>query len=232
MEILGPLLKSYLGGGVTFLMAMAAWQFVQDEKGAGNEIAYGVARWWIQMVLPLGFASIALRLVWHAGPHWKYRILSAAGILAMGMLVSRQGLDPEQWLIPGIVLLLGATLLGAPLYTALGGATLLYLWREDFPLSGMATSQYSLSTEALIPTIPLFTLAGYFMAESQASKRLVRVFQAMVGQYRAGPAMVTLLVCAFFTAFTGGSGVTILALGPLLLPVLLAAQYGENLHLV
>ena len=69
----------------------------------------------------------------------------------------------------------------------------------------MATSQYSLSTEALIPTIPLFTLAGYFMAESQASKRLVRVFQAMVGQYRAGPAMVTLLVCAFFTAFTGGS---------------------------
>ncbi|MGB1520002.1 MAG: TRAP transporter small permease, partial [Limisphaerales bacterium] len=85
------------GGGVTFLMAMAAWQFVQDEKGAGNEIAYGVARWWIQMVLPLGFASIALRLVWHAGPHWKYRILSAAGILAMGMLVSRQGLDPEQW---------------------------------------------------------------------------------------------------------------------------------------
>ena len=64
-----------------------------------------------------------------------------------------------------------ATLLGAPLYTALGGATLLYLWREDFPLSGMATSQYSLLTEALIPTIPLFTLAGYFMAESQASKR-------------------------------------------------------------
>ena len=57
------------GGGVTFLMAMAAWQFVQDEKRAGNEIAYGVARWWIQMVLPLGFASIALRLVWHAGPH-------------------------------------------------------------------------------------------------------------------------------------------------------------------
>ena len=155
------------GGGVTFLMAMAAWQFVQDEKGAGNEIAYGVARWWIQMVLPLGFASIALRLVWHAGPHWKYRILSAAGILAMGMLVSRQGLDPEQWLIPGIVLLLGATLLGAPLYTALGGATLLYLWREASPLSGMATSQYPFSTEALIPTIPLFTLAGYFMAESQ-----------------------------------------------------------------
>ena len=70
----------------------------------------------------------------------------------------------------------------------------------------MATSQYSLSTEALIPTIPLFTLAGYFMAESQASKRLVRVFQAMVGQYRAGPAMVTLLVCAFLPP-SGSSGV-------------------------
>jgi tripartite ATP-independent transporter DctM subunit len=85
-----------------------------------------------------------------------------------------------------------------------------------------------MSTEALIPTIPLFTLAGYFMAESQASKRLVRVFQAFVGQFRAGPAIVTVMVCAFFTAFTGGSGVTILALGPLLMPVLTSAKYGDR----
>src|SRR5205814_8750835 len=80
----------------------------------------------------------------------------------------------------------------------------------------------------LLPTIPIFTLAGYFLAEGGASRRLVRVFQALLGQVRGGPAIVTALVCAFFTSFTGASGVTILALGGVLMPVLLAAQYSER----
>jgi len=80
----------------------------------------------------------------------------------------------------------------------------------------------------MLPSIPIFTLAGYFLAEGGASKRLVRVFQALVGQFRGGPAIVTALVCAFFTSFTGASGVTILALGGVLLPVLLAAKYSER----
>jgi tripartite ATP-independent transporter DctM subunit len=134
----------------------------------------------------------------------------------------------DRILLPGVMMLITAMLLGAPIFSVLGGATLLYLWREDFPIAGVATSHYSMSTEALIPTIPLFTLAGYFMAESKASQRLVRVFQSFVGQFRAGPAIVTIFVCAFFTAFTGGSGVTILALGPLLMPVLTSAKYGDK----
>jgi tripartite ATP-independent transporter DctM subunit len=80
----------------------------------------------------------------------------------------------------------------------------------------------------MLPSVPIFTLAGYFLAEGKASKRLVRVFQALVGQFRGGPAIVTALVCAFFTSFTGASGVTILALGGVLMPVLLAARYSER----
>jgi tripartite ATP-independent transporter DctM subunit len=76
--------------------------------------------------------------------------------------------------------------------------------------------------------LPLFTLAGYFMAEGGASRRLVRVFQAVVGSLRGGPAIATALLCAFFTSLTGGSGVTILALGGLLMPVLVAAKYSER----
>jgi tripartite ATP-independent transporter DctM subunit len=79
-----------------------------------------------------------------------------------------------------------------------------------------------------IPTIPLFTLTGYFLAEGGASQRLLRVFQAFFGSFRGGPAIVTSLVCAFFTCFTGGSGVTILALGGLLMPILLAEKYKER----
>jgi C4-dicarboxylate transporter DctM subunit len=74
-------------------------------------------------------------------------------------------------------------------------------------------------TNPSLPTIPLFTLAGYFLAEGGASKRLVRVFQPFFSQFRGGSAIVTALVCAFFTSFTGASGVTILALNGLLMPV-------------
>ena len=83
-------------------------------------------------------------------------------------------------------------------------------------------------TNPTLPTVPLFTLAGYFLAEGGASKRLIRVFQAVFGQFRGGPAIVTVLACAFFTSFTGASGVTILALGGLLMPVLMGAGYSER----
>jgi tripartite ATP-independent transporter DctM subunit len=83
-------------------------------------------------------------------------------------------------------------------------------------------------TNPTLATVPLFTLAGYFLAEGGASQRLIRVFQAMLGQFRGGPAIVTVLACAFFTSFTGASGVTILALGGLLMPVLLGAGYSER----
>ena len=89
-------------------------------------------------------------------------------------------------------------------------------------------SHYSLATNPTIPALPLFTLAGYVLAESAAPQRLVRVFNALFGRLRGGPAVVTVLVCTFFTAFTGASGVTILALGGLLMPILIGAKYSER----
>ena len=213
---------------VTGVLGYAGYLFLLDERGAGNEIAYGVARWWIQSMLPIGFGLIAIRLVWNSGPQWWVRLLSSTVVLLASWILWEGWIPVDRILLPGVIMLITAMLLGAPIFSVLGGATLLYLWREDFPIAGVATSHYSMSTEALIPTIPLFTLAGYFMAESKASQRLVRVFQSFVGQFRAGPAIVTIFVCAFFTAFTGGSGVTILALGPLLMPVLTSAKYGDK----
>ncbi|HAO67641.1 MAG TPA: C4-dicarboxylate ABC transporter permease [Verrucomicrobiales bacterium] len=213
---------------VTGVLGYAGYLFLLDERGAGNEIAYGVARWWIQSMLPIGFGLIAIRLVWNSGPQWWVRLFSSMMVLLASWILWEGWIPVDRILLPGVIMLIAAMLLGAPIFSVLGGATLLYLWREDFPIAGVATSHYSMSTEALIPTIPLFTLAGYFMAESKASQRLVRVFQSFVGQFRAGPAIVTIFVCAFFTAFTGGSGVTILALGPLLMPVLTSAKYGDK----
>jgi tripartite ATP-independent transporter DctM subunit len=131
-------------------------------------------------------------------------------------------------MIPALVALVLATLLGAPVFTALGGAALILFWGHDLPIQAVPLKHYSLTTNNMLPSVPIFTLAGYFLAEGRASQRLVRVFQALVGQFRGGPAIVTALVCAFFTSFTGASGVTILALGGVLMPVLLAARYSER----
>lgn len=83
----------------------------------------------------------------------------------------------------------------------------------------------------LLHSIPLFTFAGYVLAHSQASKRLVRVTKAALGWMPGGLAIVTLLACSLFTAFTGASGVTIVALGGVLLPALLSEKYGEKYSL-
>src|SRR4029077_11742972 len=137
-------------------------------------------------------------------------------------------ISPEHWMVPALVVLAIATLVGAPGFTALGGAALILFWGHGLPAQSVPLKLYSLTTNDILPSIPIFTLAGYFLAEGGASQRLVRVFQALVGQVRGGPAIVTALACAFFTSFTGASGVTILALGGVLMPVLLAARYSER----
>src|SRR6185436_5251507 len=108
------------------------------------------------------------------------------------------------------------------------GAGLILFWRDASPIGSLTVDHYTLVTNPTLPTVPLFTLAGYFLAEGGASKRLIRVFQAAVGNVRGGPAILVALLCAFFTSFTGASGVTILALGGLLMPVLLDAGYSEK----
>lgn len=95
-------------------------------------------------------------------------------------------------------------------------------------LSAVAVEIYRLSSAPTILTIPLFTFAGYVLAESKAPVRLLRLSQALLGWMPGGVAIVCLFVCAFFTAFTGASGVTIIALGGLLYPILLQEGYSEK----
>lgn len=87
---------------------------------------------------------------------------------------------------------------------------------------------YRITVSPAIAAVPLFTLAGYVLAEGGASRRIVRLFHALLGWLPGGVAIVTVLVCAFFTTFTGASGVTIIALGGLMLPGLLQAGYRER----
>ncbi len=143
-------------------------------------------------------------------------------------LVWKQPIAAGKLMVPALVVLGLATVLGAPVFTTLGGAAAILFWGRGDTIASLPLDHYKLVTNATLPSIPLFTLAGYFLAMGGASKRLVRVFLALFGALRGGPAIVTCLVCAFFTTFTGASGVTILALGGPLLPILLTAGYREK----
>lgn len=213
---------------ISFVLCVAALRFVTGEQEAASKLAYGIPAWWIEAAMPLGFGVIAFRLVRNSAGSWRGRLLVALMVGALAWLSVFPPVEPARLMAPALGLLLVATALGAPIFVTLGGAAVILFWARGAPLASIPLDHYDQVTNPLLAMIPLFTLAGYFLAESGASKRLVRVFLALFGHLRGGPAVVTALVCAFFTTFTGGSGVTILALGGLLMPVLLSAKFSER----
>ena len=132
-------------------------------------------------------------------------------------------------LIPLLLLLLA--LAGAPLFTVIAASAMWGFWQTDIDLQVMAVEIYRVAEMPVLIAIPLFTFAGYLMGESKAPQRLVRMTDAFLGWMPGGLAIVALVACALFTAFTGASGVTIVALGALLVPALQKAGYKENFNL-
>ncbi|MBI3772834.1 MAG: TRAP transporter large permease [Gammaproteobacteria bacterium] len=130
--------------------------------------------------------------------------------------------------VTGLIVL---ALLGTPLFVVIAASALLGFYQSEIDLSVVAIEIYRLAEMPVLIAIPLFTFAGYLLSESGAPGRLVKLTQAFLGWMPGGLAFVALVACALFTAFTGASGVTIIALGALLYPALLKAGYKENFSL-
>ncbi len=212
-------------------LCLASVDVVLESQRRGRILALGIPVWVIQLVLVLGFGAIALRLLWHGGTTWRRRLLALALAAALLALLRWLPVDPAHLRLPALVILLAAAVCGLPVFSILGGAALVFFWSGGDPISTIPNKHYTLTVNPTLPSIPLFTLAGYFLAEGGAAKRFVALFRALFGGMRGGPAIITVLVCAFFTSFTGASGVTILALGGLLMPILLSSGYSERTSL-
>jgi len=220
--------SSGFAAAVSALLCAGSVVFVLASRRLGMELAYGVPVWAVQALLVVGFALIALRLVGGGGATWGGRLAALAVALAVTAAGIWLPLPPEQLRWPALGALLVAVVAGAPVFTALGGAALILVWSGGDTVASIPLNHYRLTVNPTLPTIPLFTLAGYFLAEGGAARRLLTLFHAWFGRLRGGPAIVTVLLCALFTSFTGASGVTIIALGGLLMPILLAAGYRER----
>ncbi len=130
----------------------------------------------------------------------------------------------------GIALVLLA-LFGAPLFVIMGVVAMIAFSADGIDSSVVMVELYRIASNPTLVAIPLFTFAGYVLAESKAPVRLVNLARALFGWMPGGLAVVSLITCALFTAFTGASGVTIVALGGLLYPILLKEKYGERFSL-
>jgi len=227
-KVVSRVFTSGLAAAVCAFLTFAAFQFVQAERESGKLLAFGIPIWIVQWILPLGFAAIALRILWHSAEKWQPRLAALSLAMVLVAFVWRSPLAGSPLVFAALGLMFIASILGVPAFISLGGTALVLFWSVDQPIASIPVAHYALVTNPTLPTLPLFTLAGYFLTEGGSPRRLVRVFYALFGQFRGGPAIVTVAVCAFFTSFTGASGVTILALGGLLMPVLTGARYSNK----
>ena len=129
------------------------------------------------------------------------------------------------------VILILLAVFGAPLFAVIATSAMLGFQRDEIDLMNIAIEILSIADLPFLAAIPLFTFAGYLLSESDAPKRLVRMTDALLGWMPGGLALVSLSACAFFTAFTGASGVTIIALGAILYPALKQAGYPDKFNL-
>jgi len=124
-------------------------------------------------------------------------------------------------------LILVSLVYGMPIFLGLGGFALLLFWKDLTPITAIPAETYRIVVSPSLPTIPLFTLVGFVLAESGASRRMMSFFQSAFSWIPCGTPIIVVILSGFFTAMTGGSGVTILALGGLLYPMLRKEGYTE-----
>jgi len=130
-----------------------------------------------------------------------------------------------------VILTIFLLMIGVPIFVVICGLTLYLLFANQIDISAIIIEMHRMATTPVLVAIPLFTFAGYLLSESGAPKRLIRLSDAFLGWFRGGLSIIALVTCAIFTALTGATGLTIIALGGFLLPAMLHARYPESFSL-
>ncbi len=222
-------LSRMVSAAVCALFAYASMKLVGAERGSDRTLPFGIPFWWSELIMPVASALMAIRFAWRT-PATRYRWADRA--LAFGAIAVAFGLGaltPTGWLVQLILIVVGfAFLLGAPVFVVMAGVAMALFFRDGTPIAAVPTNTFGLVTSSTLPAIPLLTVAGYVLAEGGSARRLVRAYKGFFGWMPGGIAIMATFVCAIFTTFTGASGVTILALGGLILPSLLEEGYPEG----
>jgi len=222
--------SSCVAASVAAVLTYASIGVVMAERTQGGKLTLGVPLWVTESAMPLGLGLIALVYLCKSSNKLPGRLLAAGFVGAVFCLgLAGPPSAPLVWAISAV--LMAATLLGSPVFAAMAGVGLLLFWMEGTPVSAVSAEIYRLVGSPTLPAIPLLTATGFVLAETNAPRRLVHFFHALLGSIPGGVAVLVATVCALFTALTGGSGVTIIALGGLVYPILLEDGYPEPFSL-
>lgn len=195
----------------------------------------------IAIIMPLGYLVMAVRFVRSITGKNSIKIL-AWGVIVIGTCLSFPviskiiwGFDSPDWVfninnnlillanfvkIPAVIVIITLALLGMPLFVVMGALSFILIQSSYGEIDVVSNQIYTALTQSNIIPIALFTLVGFFLSESKAGERLVFTFKSLFSWIPGGMIIATVIICAFFTSFTGASGVTILALGGLLYTIL------------
>jgi C4-dicarboxylate transporter, DctM subunit len=245
-------LLSHVVSSVTcMVLALAAYKVVKANAEGSDMLAGGIPVWWSEVIVPVAMVAMALRFMWNtpwfdgkpksAQPspspdgerkgEWIGRAISAGACVAFAISLWALQNHAKVLLWPMLVLILAAFILGAPVFVVMGGAAMLLFWSDNSPIASVLQETLRLAENEALPAVPLLTLIGFVLAAGGASERIVRAFKGLFGWMPGGVSLMVIVVCALFTTFTGGSGVTILALGGIMLPALTKDKYPEGFAL-
>lgn len=242
--------NAFLGIAFTTAFAIASLSFSLNGFDRSNKISIFPV-WVISLIMAVGYILMAARFItplpkkkglrWIAGSGILFGLIIALPPLINGLqavfpsvpdfFISLAEIGSRINLLvagPMLIILVISAFSGLPLFVVLGGVAYMLFARTGQPLEIIPNEAYSMLLGHAIPAIPLFTFAGFILSESRAGERLVRLFRAFFAWFPGGLAVMAILVSAFFTTFTGASGVTILALGALLSFVLVKGKYKES----
>ena len=225
---------------IVFVLSISYLKMIQIGFQYPDYIAPYIPTWFAQSIIPVGLILIWYQMIMTSSTDLKYRVLlTVISIIPTIILYFWQfPLANPLLLWTKVLFAISLVAFGLPIFILLASLSIFFFlsepseWATNYDLiSTISDSAYRIVVSPTLAAIPIFTLAGYILAESNISERLIRFFKAGLGWLPGSTVLIVVLLCAFFTALTGGSGVTILALGAILYPILIHDGYSKQFSL-
>ena len=225
---------------IVFVLSISYLKMIQIGFQYPDFIAPYIPTWFAQSIIPVGLILIWYQMIMTSSTDLKYRVLlTVISIIPTVILYFWQfPLANPLLLWTKVLFAISLVAFGLPIFILLASLSIFFFlsepseWATNYDLiSTISDSAYRIVVSPTLAAIPIFTLAGYILAESNISERLIRFFKSSLGWLPGSTVLIVVLLCAFFTALTGGSGVTILALGAILYPILIHDGYSKQFSL-
>ena len=225
---------------IVFVLSISYLKIIQIGFQYPDYIAPYIPTWFAQAIIPVGLILIWYQMIITSSTDLRYRVLLTVISIIPTIILYFWQFPLANPLLLWIKVLFAISLVafGLPIFILLASLSIFFFlsepseWATNYDLiSTISDSAYRIVVSPTLAAIPIFTLAGYILAESNISKRLIRFFKASLGWLPGSTVLIVVLLCAFFTALTGGSGVTILALGAILYPILIHDGYSKQFSL-